>query len=195
MHRVLVIDSESQFAAALHAHLGRYEVEVELAPDGKTGMDAAKSNPPDLIVLAVELGDDNGFLVGRKIKRSKRLGHIPIIILSNDENADNLFEQHKKTKSKAEDYVRRPVSVEDLVARMLDLVPLEPLPATEIEIEGEHEMSDDEMESDVPKKIGGSPEIDEEIDAFAENAFETARQETAGQTFEPAKHLRTRGFD
>ncbi len=172
MHRVLVIDSESQFAEALHAHLGRYEVEVELAGDGKTGMEAAKSTPPDLIVLAVELGDDNGFLVGRKIKRSKRLGHIPIIILSNDENADNLFEQHKKTKSKAEDYVRRPVSVEDLVARMLDLVPLKPLPATEIEIEGEQEMSDDEMESDVPKKIGGRPEIDEEIDAFAENAFD-----------------------
>jgi CheY-like chemotaxis protein len=172
LHRVLVIDSESQFAEALHAHLGRYEVEVELAGDGKTGMEAAKSTPPDLIVLAVELGDDNGFLVGRKIKRSKRLGHIPIIILSNDENADNLFEQHKKTKSKAEDYVRRPVSVEDLVARMLDLVPLKPLPATEIEIEGEQEMSDDEMESDVPKKIGGRPEIDEEIDAFAENAFD-----------------------
>jgi CheY-like chemotaxis protein len=172
LHRVLVIDSESQFAAALHAYLGRYEVEVELARDGKTGMEAAKSTPPDLIVLAVELGDDNGFLVGRKIKRSKRLGHIPIIILSNDENADNLFEQHKKTKSKAEDYVRRPVSVEDLVARMLDLVPLKPLPATEIEIEGEQEMSDDEMESDVPKKIGGRPEIDEEIDAFAENAFD-----------------------
>lgn len=167
-----MIDSESQFAEALHAHLGRYEVEVELAGDGKTGMEAAKSTPPDLIVLAVELGDDNGFLVGRKIKRSKRLGHIPIIILSNDENADNLFEQHKKTKSKAEDYVRRPVSVEDLVARMLDLVPLKPLPATEIEIEGEQEMSDDEMESDVPKKIGGRPEIDEEIDAFAENAFD-----------------------
>ncbi len=176
-----MIDSESQFAAALHAHLGRYEVEVELAPDGKTGMDAAKINPPDLIVLAVELGDDNGFLVGRKIKRSKRLGHIPIIILSNDENADNLFEQHKKTKSKAEDYVRRPVSVEDLVARMLDLVPLEPLPATEIEIEGEHEMSDDEMESDVPRKIEGSPEIDEEIDAFAENAFDALMMDSGDE--------------
>lgn len=158
MHRVLVIDSEREFAASLHAHLGQYEVEVEFAEDGKTGIDSAKSNAPDLIVLAVELSDDNGFLVGRKLKRSKRLRHIPIIILSNDENADNLFEQHKKTKSKAEDYVRRPVSVEDLVARMLDLIPLKPLPATEIEIEGEDEMSDDEIEDDVPTTVGGPPQ-------------------------------------
>ncbi|MDH3486393.1 MAG: response regulator, partial [Myxococcales bacterium] len=149
MQRVLVIDSERQFATALQAHLGRYQVEVELAEDGKTGIEAAKSNAPDLIVLAIELSDDNGFLVGRKLKRSKKLGHVPIIILSNDENADNLFEQHKKTKSKAEDYVRRPASVEDVAARMLDLIALKPLPATEIEIEGEAEMSD-ENESDEP---------------------------------------------
>ena len=67
MQRVLVIDSERQFAVALKAHLGDYEVVVELAEDGKTGMDAAKSNVPDLIVLAVELSDDKGFLVGRKL--------------------------------------------------------------------------------------------------------------------------------
>ncbi len=171
MQRVLVIDSERQFAEALQAHLGGYEVEVELAEDGKTGMEAAKSQAPDLIVLAVELSDDNGYLVGRKLKRSKKLKHVPIIILSNDENADNLFEQHKKTKSKAEDYVRRPASVEEVAARMLDLVPLKPLPATKIEIEGEAEMSD-ENESDVPTKVGEPPEIDDEIDAFAENAFD-----------------------
>ncbi len=166
-----MIDSERQFAKALQAHLGGYEVEVELAEDGKTGMEAAKSHAPDLIVLAVELSDDNGYLVGRKLKRSKKLKHVPIIILSNDENADNLFEQHKKTKSKAEDYVRRPASVEEVAARMLDLVPLKPLPATKIEIEGEAEMSD-ENESDVPTKVGEPPEIDDEIDAFAENAFD-----------------------
>ena len=176
-----MIDSERQFAAALHAHLDRYEVEVELAEDGKTGMDAAKGNPPDLIVLAVELSDDNGFLVGRKLKRSKRLGHVPIIILSNDENADNLFEQHRKTKSKAEDYVRRPVSAEDLVARMLDLLPLKPLPATEIEIEGKDEMSDDEMESDAPTTVGGPPQIDDEIDAFADEAFDALMMDGEGK--------------
>ncbi len=169
MQRVLVIDSEQEFAGALQAHLGRYEVEVELADDGKTGLQAAKANVPDLIVLAVELRDDNGFLVGRKLKRSKKLGHIPIIILSNDENADNLFEQHEKTKSKAEGYLRRPVSVEEVTARMLDLIPLEAV--NEIEIEGEQEMSD-ENESDVPTKVGEPPEIDDEIDAFAENAFD-----------------------
>ena len=190
MQRVLVIDSERQFAIALQAHLSRYEVDVELAEDGKTGMDAAKDNAPDLIVLGVELSDDNGFLVGRKLKRSKRLGHIPIIILSNDENADNLFEQHKKTKSKAEDYIRRPVSVEDVVARMLDLMPLELRPATEMEIEGEDEMSD-ENESDVPTKVGEPPEIDDEIEAFAENAFDAlmmggeATKATAADPDEP----------
>lgn len=166
-----MIDSERQFAEALEAQLGGYDVEIELAGDGKTGMDAAKANAPDIIVLAVELSDDNGFLIGRKLKRSKRLGHIPIIILSNDENADSLFEQHQKTKSRAEDYVHRPVSAEDLVARMLDLVPLEPL-TTETEIEGVDDMSDDEMESDVPTTVGAPPEIDEEIDAFADDAFD-----------------------
>ncbi|MGB5809739.1 MAG: response regulator [Polyangiales bacterium] len=171
MHRVLVIDSEGEFAASLKAALGRFDAEVELAADGASGMRAAKANKPDLVVLAVELSDDNGFLVGRKLKRSKRLGHVPIIILSNDENADNLFEQHRKTKSKAEDYVHRPVSVEDLVSRIEALVALEPVEADEIEIEGEDEMSD-ENHSDTPTRVGEAPEIDDEIDAFADDAFD-----------------------
>lgn len=167
LHRVLVIDSDREFAVSLRGALEAYAAEVELAADGETGMTAAKANAPDLVVLAVELSDDNGFLIGRKLKRSKRLGHVPIIILSNDENADSLFEQHKKTKSRAEDYVRRPVSVEDMVARILGQVALEPRTDTEIEIEGKDEMSDD-TRSDAPK----SGEIDDEIDAFAEDAFD-----------------------
>ncbi|MEM7138881.1 MAG: response regulator [Myxococcota bacterium] len=169
LHRVLVIDSDREFSDSLKAELeGRYSTEVELAPNGEAGMAAAKAQAPDIVVLAVELSDDNGFLVGRKLRRSKRLGHVPIIILSNDENADNLFAQHQKTKSKAEDYVRRPISAEDLVARIQAQIPLEPLSATDHEIEGEDEMSDD-TRSDAPANGG---EIDEEIDAFADDAFD-----------------------
>ncbi|MEM7435538.1 MAG: response regulator [Myxococcota bacterium] len=164
-----MVDSDREFSDSLKAELeGRYATDVELAPTGEAGMAAAKAQTPDIVVLAVELNDDNGFLIGRKLRRSKRLGHVPIIILSNDENADNLFEQHQKTKSKAEDYVRRPISAEDLVARIQAQIPLEPLSATDHEIEGEDEMSDD-TRSDAPANGG---EIDEEIDAFADDAFD-----------------------
>ena len=167
-----MIESEPQCAAAIEASLAPYAVEVELAKDGESGTAAAKRALPDLVVLTVELSDDNGYLVGRRLKRSQRLAQVPMIILSNDENADSLFEQHQKTKSRAEHYLHKPVDSEVLVGRIKDLVPLELRGATEIETEGEHAMSDDEMQTEAPASAGAPTEIDDEIDAFAEDAFD-----------------------
>ena len=173
MHRVLVIHGDRDLAAAIEGGLAGYAVEVELAGTGQAGMEAAAADPtPDLILLAVELTDANGFLLCRKLKRTARLREIPVIVLSSDENADALFEQHRQTKSTAQGYVREPIDTDGLVERIRGLLPLQLFSAAENETEGEEDMSNDDRDSEMPTRVGEpAGTIDDEIDEFAETAF------------------------
>ena len=59
----------------------------------------------------------------RKLKRSGGLGGIPVMILSSDENADGLFEQHRQTRSMAQDYVGESIDGAGLVERISRVAP------------------------------------------------------------------------
>lgn len=58
----------------------------------------------------------NGFLVCKKIKDIDGLAAIPWVMFSADANAAEIFEPHKRLRTRAQAYVRKPVQFEEVLA-------------------------------------------------------------------------------
>jgi two-component system, OmpR family, response regulator len=111
--RVLVVDDEDSITQLVSTVL-RYEgFEVECAHDGRTAVKRVATFNPDLIVLDVMLPDLDGFEVYRRLASSTP--RVPVLFLTaKDQPADRV---HGLTLG-ADDYVGKPFSLEELVARV-----------------------------------------------------------------------------
>ena len=101
--KVLVFESDSAFAGELRSELGKLGCATTVVDDGNVGLQQAGSDKPDLILLSIELPRMNGFSVCNKLKKDPGLKDVPLIIMSS-ESSDETFEQHKKLRTRAEDY-------------------------------------------------------------------------------------------
>ncbi len=107
--KVLVFESDSAFAGELRDELGHLGCTTTVVDDGNVGLQQAASDKPDLILLSIELPRMNGFSVCNKLKKDPGLKDVPLIIMSS-ESSDETFEQHKKLRTRAEDYVHKPIA-------------------------------------------------------------------------------------
>jgi two-component system OmpR family response regulator len=110
--RVLVVDDEDSITQLVSTVL-RYEgFEVECAGDGRSAVKRARAFRPDLVVLDVMLPDWDGFEVYRRLSAETE---VPVLFLTaRDAPADRV---HGLTLG-ADDYVGKPFSLEELVARV-----------------------------------------------------------------------------
>ncbi len=123
MGGILLIDAEQPFADNLVGSLKGRGFSVKLLDDGKDGLDFAKDSRPDLIVLCVELPKMSGYSICNKLKKDNDLKNIPLIITSKEATPET-FAQHKKLKTRAEDYLIKPFSEGELVDKIGALIPL-----------------------------------------------------------------------
>ena len=147
MPKVLVFESDEAFAETLRKGLAAYDCQTEIASDGEAGIAAAEQAAPDLILLSIELPRMNGFSVCNKLKRNGALKAVPLIIMSS-EATDDTFEQHKRLRTRAEEYIHKPITVDELVARIQSLVPLSKMEVLDAE-EDLEEVMIDEVEEEV----------------------------------------------
>src|SRR6478672_8095974 len=108
---VLVIDDEPQIRRAVRDALRDVAARVEEAGTGSSGVEAATSGRPDLVVLDLGLPDMAGVDVCREIRQRSA---VPIIVLSARHS------EHEKVdllNAGADDYVTKPFSVLELAAR------------------------------------------------------------------------------
>ena len=185
--KVLVFESDSAFASELRNELGNLGCATTVVEDGNLGLQQAAAEKPDLILLSIELPRMNGFSVCNKLKKDPGLKDIPLIIMSS-ESSDETFEQHKKLRTRAEDYVHKPVAFGELLQHIQSFVPLG-APAADPEgvivIDDEIEVGstdyviddDDASSTVVASSASVAPEsrkldkVDADVDAFAESAF------------------------
>jgi CheY-like chemotaxis protein len=106
--RVLVFDSDAAFAAGVRQNFERMGLAVDVANDGPSGLELAGAHRPSLILLSIELPGMNGFLVCKKIKKMAELEHVPLVIMSSEVDQET-FEQHKKLRTRANEYIRKPI--------------------------------------------------------------------------------------
>src|SRR5215510_3212920 len=121
MTKVLVFESDPSFAGELRTELGRLGCAVQVVDDGNYGLHQAAADRPDLILLSIELPRMNGFSVCNKLKKDPALKDVPLIIMSS-ESSDETFEQHRKLRTRAEDYVHKPIAFGELLSRIQSFV-------------------------------------------------------------------------
>jgi two-component system OmpR family response regulator len=111
--RVLVVDDDESITGLVGMAL-RYEgFRVEVARSGRAALTAASSFRPHLIVLDVMLPDVDGFEVQRRLAADRL--HVPTVFLSARDETE--AKVHGLTMG-ADDYVTKPFSVEELMARV-----------------------------------------------------------------------------
>jgi len=175
-HRILVFESDDEFASQVQAGFNRMGVDVEVVADANEGLQRATTSRPDLILVAVELPGMNGFLVCKKIKKHNDLKDIPLVLLSSHADAEGSFEQHKKLRTRAEDYIRKPIEFGDLLERVRKLVPVGDNGASPYRA-AERPASDAPGTDLVIEEQPGAASadgvgVDREIEAFANRAFD-----------------------
>jgi two-component system, OmpR family, alkaline phosphatase synthesis response regulator PhoP len=112
MPTVLVVDDERQIAQIARDYLEHAGFTVVVAPDGGKALDLARSRHPDLIVLDLALPVVDGLDVARVLRRES---NVPIIMLTaRVEESDRLA----GLEIGADDYVTKPFSPRELVARV-----------------------------------------------------------------------------
>ncbi len=114
MEKILVID-DSKITQMLVAEILAGNYELDFRADGKSGISAAQSNTPDLILLDIALPDMVGYEVCRMLKREESTREIPIIFIT---SKDSELERVKGFEAGAEDYVVKPFYLEELLARV-----------------------------------------------------------------------------
>lgn len=110
---ILVVEDDPSIAIGLRINLEKEGYSVVTAEDGEQGLDLGRSANPDLIILDVMLPRLNGLEVLDTLRREGR--HMPIIVLSAKSG-----EMDKVTGLElgAEDYVAKPFSLAELLARV-----------------------------------------------------------------------------
>ena len=110
--KILVVEDESKIARFLELELKHEGYQVELAFDGRDGLEKAMSGNVDLVVLDLMLPMLSGLEVLRRIRKTSDL---PVIMLT---AKDDVSDKVGGLDSGADDYVTKPFAIEELLARI-----------------------------------------------------------------------------
>jgi DNA-binding response OmpR family regulator len=110
--RILVVDDDPTVSEVVARYLERDGYVVETLADGRTALDRALAEPPDLVVLDLMLPGIDGLEVCRRLRA---LAPVPIVILTaRSQESDRIV----GLELGADDYVAKPFSTKELVARV-----------------------------------------------------------------------------
>ena len=115
MEKILVVEDNEQITALLDFKLRHSGFEVALAENGKLGLDAARRNPPDLIIADVMMPVMDGLEMLTALKNDPDLQYIPVIVLT---ALSNEWEIVKGLELGADDYITKPFKVQEFIARV-----------------------------------------------------------------------------
>ncbi|MBS7361468.1 MAG: response regulator transcription factor [Oscillospiraceae bacterium] len=110
--KILVIEDEKNIAELERDYLEANGYEVEIALDGKSGLDRALESDFDLVILDVMLPGIDGFEVCRQIRKSKEC---PVLMVSAKKDE---IDKIRGLGLGADDYITKPFSPSELVARV-----------------------------------------------------------------------------
>jgi DNA-binding response OmpR family regulator len=110
---VLIIEDDPALLRGLKDNFEAQDYRVQTARDGREGLSAALTNPPDLLLLDLMLPKMNGYEICRSI-RARQL-EMPIIMLTAKGQEEDIV---RGLELGADDYVTKPFSIRELLARV-----------------------------------------------------------------------------
>jgi DNA-binding response OmpR family regulator len=114
---ILIIEDDPALLRGLSDNFRAQGYEVRSASDGNAGLAAALSEPPDLVLLDIMLPKLNGYEICRRV-REQRL-ELPIIMLTAKGQEEEIV---RGLELGADDYVTKPFSIRELIARVKALL-------------------------------------------------------------------------
>ncbi len=117
--KILIVDDEPNIVEAIRYNLEREGFRTLVAPDGKRALELAQREAPDLITLDVMLPELDGWEVCRLLRQDRRTKSILIIMLTvKGDEAEKIV----GLELGADDYMTKPFSPKELVARVKALL-------------------------------------------------------------------------
>ena len=112
--KILAIDDQTLILKAIENKLTKSNYDVVVADNGKSGLELYDRIKPDLVVVDIEMPGMNGFQVVEYIKQTKE-DKTPVIVMSGKDEEYNIV---KAFKLGADDYIVKPVGVNELLVRV-----------------------------------------------------------------------------
>jgi putative two-component system response regulator len=112
---VLVVDDGPANRELLQAYLAGLDCDVRLAEDGASALEQIKAEPPDLVLLDVQMPGLDGYEVCRRIKATPRGRLLPVVMITALNHTDDRV---RALESGADDFMAKPVERVELVARV-----------------------------------------------------------------------------
>ncbi len=113
MAHILVVDDSPTQAMNLSKILEKHGHQVSTAEDGLAGIEKARAEKPDLVLMDVVMPGLNGFQATRKLTKDPETGNIPVVLVTTkDQETDRVWGQRQGAK----DYLVKPVVEDALIA-------------------------------------------------------------------------------
>lgn len=120
MAHILIVDDSPTDVKVLSGMLERAGHRVSSAASAESGIDLARSQQPDLILMDVIMPGMNGFQATRSLSRDPDTSEIPVIIVTTKGmETDRVW----GLRQGAKDFIVKPVNEKDLIARIESLLP------------------------------------------------------------------------
>jgi len=80
--KILIVDDEPVVVTLLKSRVESHGFKVEIATEGASALEKAKEWRPDLILLDIVMPDMDGFEICRRLKATKELASIPVVLFT-----------------------------------------------------------------------------------------------------------------
>lgn len=153
--KVLVADDDPNVCEMMRLYVDQHNIELIEAADGQQAIELAQKTDPDVVILDIMMPEKDGYEVCREIRRAS---NVPIIMLT---AKDEEFDRVLGLELGADDYVTKPFSPRELIARIKAI--LRRLP-----VEGKNEVG-----------VGTAPEPAPEYYEFQNMSIDLQRRRVA----------------
>ena len=118
--KILIIDDQPSEVKMVKMALEQANYEVIYAYNGKEGIEKAKQEKPDLIVLDIMMPEKDGFIACGELKEGSETSTIPIIVLTSIESSSLVFPDAESAADSphADEYIDKPVDPNFLLKRV-----------------------------------------------------------------------------
>jgi DNA-binding response OmpR family regulator len=124
---VLIVEDDNDLGTSVVEYLKEEGLDAKLARDGDQAMRMVDSLSPSVVVLDLMMPRRDGFSVLRELRSDGRIAHLPVIVVT---AIFGLSERLYATELGAADYITKPFKLDELLGRIVGLLPAEQRPPT-----------------------------------------------------------------
>lgn len=119
MARILIVDDSPSQLAGIRRIVEKLGHEALTAEDGQAGVEAARRELPDLILMDVVMPNLNGFQATRSITRDSATAHIPVVLVTTkDQETDRVWGMRQGARG----YLTKPFTDRELAAIVTEML-------------------------------------------------------------------------